>query len=462
MESYITTQSGRITAIKGSAVAEFNNARHPLTVDDVIPDGATLLFDNGTEIAIAQQDGSVLNIGNEQSVPDTSAEALFNDEIAAIQSLIASGDDPTLSLPETAAGNQTSNTGGFDFVEVERQAEETIANADYSTSAVREDGALLLDEERDEESAVIDDSVSDSDSNTQPEANNVSVTTEEDTPVSGQLTATDVDGDTLSFAKGTEPTNGSVTVNTDGTWTYTPNTDYNGSDSFTVVVSDGNGGTDTITVSVGVTPVNDGPVAVADTATVAEDGSVALDLLKNDTDLDGDKLSVKSINNVELTGEAQTIAVANGVVKVTAEGAISFEPAENFNGDINFDYVMTDGQANDSATVKVTVSSEADKAVVTPNEDGADAGAVQEDATLSTGGKLNVEDPDTGEAVFVEQTKVADGDYGTFSIDDQGNWTYELNNNHGVVQALDSNSAPVTRTITVATADGTTHEVKVT
>ncbi|MGR5322283.1 Ig-like domain-containing protein, partial [Vibrio sp. DNB22_19_1] len=52
---------------------------------------------------------------------------------------------------------------------------------------------------------------------------------------------------------------GSVTVDTDGNWTYTPNDDYNGSDSFTVEVSDGQGGTDTITVNIGVTPANDAP-----------------------------------------------------------------------------------------------------------------------------------------------------------------------------------------------------------
>ncbi|MGR5457478.1 Ig-like domain-containing protein, partial [Vibrio alfacsensis] len=68
-----------------------------------------------------------------------------------------------------------------------------------------------------------------------------------------------VDGDELTFNKGSDPTNGSVTVDTDGYWTYTPNDDYNGSDSFTVEVSDGQGGTDTITVNIGVTPANDDP-----------------------------------------------------------------------------------------------------------------------------------------------------------------------------------------------------------
>ncbi|MGR5452323.1 Ig-like domain-containing protein, partial [Vibrio sp. PNB22_3_1] len=64
---------------------------------------------------------------------------------------------------------------------------------------------------------------------------------------------------------------GSVTVDTDGNWTYTPNDDYNGSDSFTVEVSDSQGGTDTITVNIGVTPVNDQPTV--DKVEVGQPGS---------------------------------------------------------------------------------------------------------------------------------------------------------------------------------------------
>ncbi|MFA0401586.1 cadherin-like domain-containing protein, partial [Vibrio splendidus] len=97
------------------------------------------------------------------------------------------------------------------------------------------------------------------DGNGDPLGDSVAVTTDEDTPVSGSLSASDGDNDSLSFSKGSDPSNGSVTVDENGNWTYTPNEDYNGSDSFTVIVSDGQGGTDTLTVNVGVNPVNDAP-----------------------------------------------------------------------------------------------------------------------------------------------------------------------------------------------------------
>src|SRR4030095_14819285 len=79
--------------------------------------------------------------------------------------------------------------------------------------------------------------------NDAPTASNVSVTTNEDTAKSGTLPlATDVEGAPVTYALEDDASHGSVTVNGDGTYTYTPAANYNGSDSFTYTVSDGNGG----------------------------------------------------------------------------------------------------------------------------------------------------------------------------------------------------------------------------
>ncbi|MEZ8747905.1 Ig-like domain-containing protein, partial [Vibrio splendidus] len=193
-----------------------------------------------------------------------------------------------------------------------------------------------------------------------PVGEDVSVTTDEDTPVSGSLTATDADNDQLTFSKGTEPENGSVVVDENGNWTYTPDENYNGSDSFTVVVDDGEGGTDTITVDVGVSPIDDPVDAVNDSVTVLEDGSVALSLLANDSAPDGG-LEITSINGVALTGSAQTISVDNGSVVIAADGTMTFEPAADFNGDISFDYDVKDADGDvDTATVSVSVTAQDD------------------------------------------------------------------------------------------------------
>ena len=73
-----------------------------------------------------------------------------------------------------------------------------------------------------------------------------------------------MDLDTLSIASFTQPADGTLVDNGDGTFTYSPNADFNGADSFTYTVSDGNGGTDTATVNITVNAVNDDPVAAVD------------------------------------------------------------------------------------------------------------------------------------------------------------------------------------------------------
>lgn len=95
--------------------------------------------------------------------------------------------------------------------------------------------------------------------NNPPDAQNLTLQTAEDVPLSAALTANDADGDPLTFAKGSDPAHGTLTVAADGAFTYTPAENYFGDDSFTFTVSDGRGGNDTGTVAITVTPVNDAP-----------------------------------------------------------------------------------------------------------------------------------------------------------------------------------------------------------
>ncbi|MFA0482383.1 Ig-like domain-containing protein, partial [Vibrio splendidus] len=157
--------------------------------------------------------------------------------------------------------------------------------------------------------------------NDSPVGEDVSVTTDEDTPVSGSLTATDADNDQLTFSKGTEPLNGSVVVDENGNWTYTPDENYNGSDSFTVVVDDGQGGTDTITVDVGVSPVPS--VSITETVSVSE-GSAAEFTVSLDKEAD----TAVTVNLTSSTAGANTaesddigkmvVTLSDGVTVVTS------------------------------------------------------------------------------------------------------------------------------------------------
>src|SRR5204862_90031 len=110
----------------------------------------------------------------------------------------------------------------------------------------------------------------------------------------------------------------SAVANADGTITYTPATNYNGAHRSTYTIGDGHGGSATGTVSISVTAVNDAPAAANDTATTAEDTTVSIAVLANDTDPDGDTLTL-----IPYTTLFRSSAVAN------ADGTITYTPATN-------------------------------------------------------------------------------------------------------------------------------------
>lgn len=156
--------------------------------------------------------------------------------------------------------------------------------------------------------------------------------TAEDTPVIIQVADllandTDVDGDTLSVTAVANPVGGTAVLNGDGTITFTPAADFNGTATFDYAVSDGHGTVVTRTVTVDVAAVNDaavmsGPVAVA----AAEDAVLtitAAELLASATDVEGDTLSVTNLT------------VAQGTLTDNGDGTWSFAPPPDFNGTID-------------------------------------------------------------------------------------------------------------------------------
>jgi VCBS repeat-containing protein len=182
--------------------------------------------------------------------------------------------------------------------------------------------------------------------NDPPVANPDSATVFEDLPVDVAVLSndTDADNDTLSVASVTQGAHGTVMINANGTVRYGGAPNYNGPDSFTYTVSDGHGGTATATVSITVTPVDDPPVANADTATVIEDGTVDIAVLANDTDVENDSLSLVSVTQG-----------AHGTVAKNADGTVTYTPAPDYSGSDSFTYTVSDGQGKTS-TGKVTVT----------------------------------------------------------------------------------------------------------
>jgi large repetitive protein len=141
------------------------------------------------------------------------------------------------------------------------------------------------------------------------------------------------------------PATGQAIVNGDSTVTYTPNADLNGSDAFVYSITDADGDTSTATVSVTVGAVNDPPVAIADMASTAFETAVDIDVLANDSDPDGDALSVTSASGAD-----------NGTVSVNADGTVHYVPNAGFQGMDDFVYTIADPNGGTAgATVVVAV-----------------------------------------------------------------------------------------------------------
>lgn len=213
--------------------------------------------------------------------------------------------------------------------------------------------------------------------NTPPQPVNDSTTTNEDTATEIDVLSNDTDAENnpLTLSINETPTNGTATVNdngtptdpTDDTITYTPNSNFNGTDSFTYTVNDGTDTTNA-TVDITVNPVNDLPVAINDTAETNEDQPLTIfpsDLLINDSDIDGDRLTITQVNNSE-----------GGTVELSEDGNILFTPDSDFNGLASFEYTVSDETDTTSATVEITVNKNRDRNII--------EGTTQRDSLIGT------------------------------------------------------------------------------
>ena len=187
--------------------------------------------------------------------------------------------------------------------------------------------------------------------NDAPVAYDDSATTSEDTAVTVAVSANDTDVDGLvvptSAAVLNSPSNGSLVNNGDGTITYTPNPNFNGTDTFSYTIADDDGATDSAIVFITVTPVNDAPVVTGNPdATTDEGGSVTTDVLSNATDADGDPLTV----TVDTQG-------TNGLASVNSDGTITYTHDGSETTSDSYTYTISDGNGgSDSGVVFITVT----------------------------------------------------------------------------------------------------------
>ena len=176
-----------------------------------------------------------------------------------------------------------------------------------------------------------------------PVANAQSITTDEDNATAVMLSGSDVDGDSLTFALVNAPAHGTLS-GAGANLTYTPDPNYNGPDSFTYVANDGEQDSAAASVSLTVNPVNDAPVANAQSISTDEDTAKTVTL--SGSDVDGDSLTFRVVNDP-----------AHGTLSGTGAN-LTYTPDPNYNGPDSFTYVANDGAA-DSAAASISLTVQA-------------------------------------------------------------------------------------------------------
>lgn len=287
--------------------------------------------------------------------------------------------------------------------------------------------------------------------NDDPVAVNDGYATDEDValviPATGVLANdSDIDGDTLVPDVVTGPAHGSLTLNEDGSFTYTPDANFNGADSFTYTVNDGTADSNVATVNITVNPVNDLPVAVNDGYVAQEDTELVIaagsGVLANDSDIDGDTLTPTVVTDV-----------AHGTLVLNADGGFSYTPDLDYTGLDSFTYEISDGNGGtDQATVNITVGGDND-APVAVNDDY----VTNEDVALviAADGVLGNDSDIDGDTLTA--SVVVNPLHGTLSLNADGSFTYTPNAGYSgadsfTYQASDSllNSNIATVNITVS------------
>jgi VCBS repeat-containing protein len=278
--------------------------------------------------------------------------------------------------------------------------------------------------------------------------------------VTGLVTATDVDGDPLTYTL-VAPVAG-LTLNTDGSYSFDPSNDAYQSLAAGVTtnvvatysVADGQGGSSTSTLTITVTGTNDAAtIAGTATGTVTEDGALTASGILTVSDIDTGEEIFADVDAAALNTDYGTFTFDS------ATGAWGFildnDAAQSLAGGqavtLSLNVSSGDGTANE--TINVTINGTNDAATIS----GDMTGSVTEDGALTASGILTVSDIDTGEEIFADVDAAAlNTDYGTFTFDSAtGGWNFTLDND--AAQSLGANDG-VTRSLTVSSIDATASE----
>ncbi|MEG3756288.1 Ig-like domain-containing protein, partial [Psychromonas arctica] len=290
----VLTEAGAELVNSGEELPAFT-----LTPNDGTVDGEAATVEPGVTTT---NDAPEITITSSNDFTEDDGSAVEGAVVATFETTDEDGDEVTVTLSDTVNYEIVDGT----VVLTEAGAELVNSGEELPTFTLTPNDGTV-----DGEAATVEPGVTGVDDLTN--TNEDSVVTTEDTSVIIDVLAndTDEDGEVSPVASVTDGTNGTVAINADGTVTYTPDADFNGSDTFTYTNEDGN--TETVTVT--VEAVADDTVLVADSATTDEDTPVVIDVVANDTDADGITSPVASVTDG-----------MNGTVAINADGTVTYTP----------------------------------------------------------------------------------------------------------------------------------------
>jgi VCBS repeat-containing protein len=491
-KNWIRVYNGKIEFKIGDGSSNIANARdvNSLDTDDSVDDTFVyaIRMANGTlawatvHITITgENDGVELGTVTDASIDDTAANDVFSDITGTLTSTDPDASDtPTYSV----VGGVATADSGFD-VEVTTAYGTLYLNQSTGAYKFVADNAAVQALDSGDAPVALDFAVSVSDGDTSDGdtltitingANDAPVTggddsasgTEDDASIGGTVpTATDVDVETVTYqlvtgsvlVDGVAAPDGTVTLNADGSYSYTPTAGDQGLDdteshviTFDYVASDGTANSDAATVTITINGANDAPELTATQATLddgTEDNSYTVseaDLLQGFTDVDNGTV-------LAVTG----LTADHGTAIQNLDGSWTITPDENYNGTVTLSYTVIDGDGGSVAgELTFDLAAVNDAAVI----GGTDEGEVTEDADPNTAsGTLTASDVDNTPNTF--QASSGSTTYGSFVMGANGLWTYTLDNSNALVNNLVA-GAFLMDSFIVQSEDGTMHTIDIT
>ncbi|MEZ9721015.1 tandem-95 repeat protein [Vibrio splendidus] len=441
--SYMVNEDNAITISDEQLLANSSDVEGAVSIDSVTYSGTDGVFqDNG--------DGSYTFLPNENFSGDISLDVIVADEDGSIDETTAG--ITVLEVNDPPVAGSTSYTIDEDSVltfsesqilvnasDVEGDVELVGISYDGSDGifTVNGDGTCSFAPNENFNGQVqLGVTIQDEDGATVETHINVDVLPINDAPVSGDLAYTinedssitlsqeqllaragDIDSDNLEAINLSTDENATIQQNDDGSYTITPDADYNGNLDLSFDIIDNDGGEVQVGLDITVNPLNDLPQAQDQQFTIEEDGTLLFtdsDLLAGASDIDGDELSIE---NVLYTG-------ADGVLSDNGDGTYSFAPNENFNGDVQFSFDVSDGTGSTTALIDVSVTPENDPPVA-----GSTAYTVQEDGQITISDEQLLANSSDVEGDVALSSVTYAGDDGSFVENGNGTYTFTPNEN---------------------------------